>query len=159
MIHKYFLLSFCLLSLTHFMPHFPFVMWTSTSELIISCLLFRLGLQGKRGGVEGEGQKGAGGLACTPEWADGEEQGQQQVSSSSALTNLLLLIIASYWSWKIPFSPLDWDCFESKSSQKHLVCCPLHTDYCTTRQPLSTSFCVDTATPACHNIPAACQLR
>ena len=39
----------------------------------------RLGVQGSRGGAEREGQKGAGGLACTPERADGEEQGQQQV--------------------------------------------------------------------------------
>lgn len=41
--------------------------------------LTRLSIQGGGGRVEGESQKGAGGLACTPERADGEEQGQQQV--------------------------------------------------------------------------------
>lgn len=41
--------------------------------------LTRLGIQGGRGRVEGESQEGAGGVARASEWADGEEQGQQQV--------------------------------------------------------------------------------
>lgn len=41
--------------------------------------LTRLGIQGGRGRVERESQEGARGMARTPEWADGEEQGQQQV--------------------------------------------------------------------------------
>lgn len=140
MIYECFLLSFCLLPLTHFTPHFPFehVAALHLSILIICCcLLLRLGLQGKRGGVAGEGQKGAGGLACTPEWADGEEQGQQQVCSS-ALT-LAVIDYRILARRKTLFSSWDRFCIGrfwllgveiiQSMFQKHLVAAPSHR-YC-----------------------------
>lgn len=57
-----------------------FIVGPLTRRSVYPCTTTRLGIQSSRGRVERESQKGARGLACTPEWSDGKEQGQQQVS-------------------------------------------------------------------------------